>query len=35
MKSTNIRITSIEEGEDSQIIGLENISDKNHRRKFS
>jgi hypothetical protein len=34
MKRSNIRITGIEENEDSQLKGLENVFNKNHRRKL-
>ena len=34
MKRSNLRIIGIEEGEDSQFKGPENIFNKNHRRKL-
>jgi hypothetical protein len=34
MKRSNLRIIGIEEGEESQMKGPENIANKNHRRKL-
>ena len=34
MKGQNLRITGIEENEDSRLKGPENIFKKNHRRKL-
>jgi len=35
MKRSSLRIIGIEEGKESQAQGLENIFNKNHRRKLS